>query len=162
MLHVLYSESLQSSLYCGFQYFCARNPHSGVLSIIYQVGQIYSACKKHIKIFLFIEKSSMFTRYELGGYLDKCFVTWVTMSLSILRCTVDAAQDESIAELSVLLVWELQKCLFVLSSFSPVMIGWYLQAVSTCKMTQMAVFPYDILLLCSSVEYFTPASTLVL
>lgn len=57
---------------------------------------------------------------------------------------------------------EVSVCLFVLSSFSPVMIGWYLQAVSTYKMTQMAVFPYDMLPLCSSVEYFTPASTLVL
>lgn len=39
---------------------------------------------------------------------------------------------------------EVSVCLFVLSSFSPVMIGWYLQAVSTYKMTQMAVFPYDV------------------
>lgn len=89
MLHVLYSESLQSSLYCGFWYFCTRNPDSGVLPIIYQEEQIYSAHKKHIKIFLFIEKSCVFIRYELVGYLDKCFVTWVTMSLSILMCTID-------------------------------------------------------------------------
>lgn len=92
MLHVLYSESLQFSLYWGFQYCCARNLHSGVLSIIYPVGQICSTHKKHIKIFLFIEKSYMFTHYELVVYLDECFVTWVTMSLSILMCIIDAAR----------------------------------------------------------------------
>lgn len=92
MLHVLYSESLQSCLFCGFQYFCTRNPHSGVLSTVCKVGQIYNAHKTTFFFFLFIQKTCMFTCYELVDYLDMCFVTRVTMSLCILMCVIDAAQ----------------------------------------------------------------------
>lgn len=54
-------------------------------------GKYTMHTKPHF-FFLFIQKTCMFTCYELVDYLDMCFVTRVTMSLCILMCVIDAAQ----------------------------------------------------------------------
>lgn len=143
--------------------FLHKKSTSGVLSIIFQVWQIYRVHEKHIENYLFMEKSCMFNLYELVVYLEKCFVAWVTVPLHSNEYNGCRNTDESLAELSVLQCGNCRSvCLFVQFSFSPVVTRRYLQALSTCKMPPRAVFPSHTLPLCSSVEYFTPASTLVL
>lgn len=127
------------------------------------VADILCAWKTHIENYLFKQKSCMFNPYELVVYLEKYLVAGATVPLQSNEYNRCRNTDESIAELSVLQCGSCKSvCLFVQFSFSPVVTERYLQALSICKMPPMAVFPSDTLPLCRSVEYFTPASTLVL
>lgn len=100
-----------------------------------------------------MEKSCIFNPYELVVYLEKYFVARVAVHLHSNGYNRCRYTDESTAELSVLQSGNCRSvCLFVQFSFSPVVTGRYLQAL-TCKMPPKSVFPSDTLRLCRSVEY---------
>lgn len=84
----------------------------------------------------------MFNPCELVVYLEKYFVAQVSVPLHMSNeYNRGRNTDESTAELSVLRCRNCRSvCLSVQFSFSPVVTGRYLQALSTCKMPPMAVF----------------------
>lgn len=72
-----------------------------MLSIIFQVWQIYCVHEKHKENYLFMEKSYMFNPCELVVYLEKYFVARVTVPLHMSNeYNRGRNTDESTAELS--------------------------------------------------------------
>lgn len=101
--------------------------HTDALSRIDQRGKYIAHTKVHNRFFfffLFIESSRRLTCSEVVDYLD--FVTWVTMSLSMLMCTIGIAQQMKIKQ--NYLCFCCGNCrsisLLLLSSFFSVTIRW--------------------------------------